>query len=170
MQNGYLTMNSVKLLHNKEIDILAMHPKTGHKVHVEVQVSIHPFAPFRAWSHVDYGRDPLPLRIRYFCENKFVGFLDKKTRDLKDRCIEELVKNIFGEGEYERWLIVGVLHKRDPRDKLKEALEENGVKLKTIKEILLDMQSHIEEHIYMDDTRRYIQIFSTFLSCFGGEG
>lgn len=155
-------MNSIKLLHNKEIDILAMHPISGLKLHVEVHVSIRPFGPLRAWSPAKYGKDPIPLRIRCLCENMFIGFLDRETRELRDRCVEEKVNEIFGIGEYERWLIVGVLHKRDPREELERELEKNGVKLKMIEEILVEMQVDMEKLIYMDNTRRYLQIFSKF--------
>ena len=94
----------------------------------------------------------------------FVGFLDRETRELRYRCIEGRGEEIFGTGEYGRWLVVGVLHKNDPKEELEKELKKNGVKLKLIKEILEEMQSRMEEHVYMDNARRYIQIFSTFLS------
>ena len=161
-QKGYLTMNEVKVgYYNKEIDILAMNPATGKKLHVEVHVSIRPAGGLRAWGPKKYANEPLEQRIRDFCKSKFVGAVDKKERRLKNTCVEDTVKRIFNTKDYEKITVVGTLHKTDPENELKKELAKHGIKLVLIKDVLKDMTMKMDE-IYMDSARRYMQIFLTF--------
>lgn len=152
-QKGYFMMNEIRTGNNKEIDILAMNPRTRHKLHVEVHVSIDPVGGLRAKSPAKFGGDPLPERIRGFCLKKFSG-------------VEDEVKEKFGTDEYEKILIVGELHKTDPREEVEKELRKYCVKLVDMRVVLKEVLEELEnkkKKVYMDDTRRYIQILSTFL-------
>lgn len=161
-QKRYLTMNEIKVgYYNKEIDILAVKPATGEKIHVEVHVSIRPAFGLRAWGDQQYAKEKLQQRIRYFCQNKFIGAVNKKDRKLKNRCIEDAVKKVFKSNSYEKMLVVGKLHRTDPKDELESELAKHGVKLVFLSDILKDMIEKMDE-VYMDNARRYLQIFSAF--------
>jgi hypothetical protein len=156
-------MSGVKVgVQNKEIDVLALNPQSHKKVHVEVHVSVRPLSALRAWSSAKYGSDPLPERIKWFYENKFIGRMDKETRQLKDRCIEEKAESIFGTSDYKRYLVVGTLHKNDPEEELRDSLTQLGVKLILMKDIIRELLDTSE--VYQDDTRRFLQIISQYIS------
>lgn len=165
-QNGYLAMNEVKVGYsNKEIDILAVNPRKRKKLHVEVHVSIRPLGGFRAWSPARFAGEALPTRIKYFCQNKFVGALDKETRKLKNRCVEEKVREIFGSKKYGKMLVVGQLHKSDPEARFRKELKRHGVELVLMKDVLNEISEKMKEkkEIYMDSALRYLQIQSSFM-------
>ena len=167
-QKRYFTMNEIKVgYYNKEIDVLAINPVTGKKRHVEVHVSIRPAASLRAWSHIKHSKESLEQRIRCFCLSKFFGAVDEKTKELKKRkngtkntCVEDKVKELLNNDDYEKILVVGNLYQTDPEDELKKELAKHGVKLVFLGDILKDMIAKMDE-VYMNNARRYLQIFST---------
>jgi hypothetical protein len=154
-QQGYFTMNEIKASHGKEIDILAMHPQTGHKRHVEVTVSIIPVGELRAQSPARCSGSPRNERIRDFYRKKFVG---------KNSCVERKVKEYFETAEYEKILVVGNLGKDNPIE-VEEELRKYRVKMVLLEDILKQVVEKMkkEKKVYMDSNGRYIQILSTFL-------
>lgn len=150
MQLGYFTMNEIKV-GNKEIDILAIHPITGKRMHVEVTVPIRPVGGLRAQPPAKFGKAPLPERIKGVYQKKFVG---------KDQCVEKKVRQVFGMEQYEKMLVVGTLHVTDPKDELEKELAKYGVKLVLIKDILKDLIAQGFKHVCLDTPRRYLQIFA----------
>lgn len=162
-RKGYFTMNGVKVgYYNKEIDVLAIHPKTGDKLHVEVHVSISPAGALRAWGSKKYSSEALPKRITDFYRSKFVGAVDKQTRKLKNHCVRDKVEELFGPGEYRKVLVVGNLHKDDPEEELRKEFEKHDVELKPLGVILKEVLENMKG-VYMDTAKRYVQILSEFL-------
>ena len=167
-QKGYLTMNEIKV-GLKEIDILAVDPITNTKLHIEVKIAIKPVGGIRLWGAAKYAKEPLPDRIRDFCRGKFIGSVDKETRELKNRSVEEEAISVFGDKDYDKILVCGTLHLTDlPKEKLENELAKYEVKLIPITEILADLQQSLKV-TFMDDPRRYLQIFSTFIGTFREE-
>ncbi len=161
-QKGYFTMNEIKV-GLKEIDILAVNPITNIKQHVEVKVAITPLGGLRLWGAAKYAKEPLPDRIRDFCQGKFIGSVNKETRELKNRSVEEEAISIFGDKDYDKILVCGKLDKTDlPKEKLETELTKYHVRLIPITEILVDLQQSLKI-TFMDHPRRYLQIFTTFL-------
>lgn len=161
---GYFVMHSVKAKHNKEIDILAIHPLKDKRVHIEVKVAIKPAGGLRAWSAARHASEDMTTRVKLFCQNKFVGKVNKDTRRLDDSCIQDVVTHNLGTTDYEKWLAFGALDKSDPEEKLREELNKNGVKLVLLRDLLQEMEAKMTQNVYMDDARRYLQIFWKFLS------
>ncbi len=154
-------MQSVRADHGKEIDILAIHPrKRGkkRKVHVEVKVAINPVGGLRAWGPSKYAKDELSERVRLLCEHKFVGLVDKKTRERTNRCLEEAVERVFGPGGYEKWLVVGKMHRKDTVEDVEGELAKHGVRLRLLGTIVDELLEGVEDGVHMDDVGRYLQI------------
>ncbi len=84
---GYYVMPSVKV-GRKEIDLLAISPGDGKRLHVEVSVSSRPWGSKRSLK--EYEKDA----SEYFGK-KFVALADK-------------VRDMLGP-DYERWLVLGKL-------------------------------------------------------------
>ncbi len=161
---GYFVMHSVKAKHNKEIDILAIHPLTDKRIHIEVKVAINPTGGLRAWGAAKHAKEDLPVRVKLFCQNKFVGKVNKDTRLLEDACIQDVVTENLGTSDYEKWLVFGAIDKGDTEEKLRKELKKNGVKLVLLKDVLRKMEARMTENVYMDDARRYLQIFWKFVT------
>ena len=160
-QRGYFVINGVKCKGNKEIDILAVNPVTGDKLHVEVSVSIRPFGGFSAWSDYRYRKEPLPDRIRCFCLSKFIGIVDEEIRELKNRFVEERVMQLMGTEDYRKILVIGNLHESDPKDEFERELKKHRVELVSIRDVVTEVVEDMSG-VYMDNARRYLQVFSIF--------
>ncbi len=156
---GYFVMHSVKAKHNKEIDILAIHPLTDKRIHIEVKVAINPTGGLRPWGAAKHASDGITMRVKLFCQNKFVGKVNKDTRRLEDSCIQDVVTKNLGTSDYEKWLVFGALDKSDPEEDLKEELSKNDVELVFLGDLLKEMEDRMTDNVYMDDPRRYHQIF-----------
>jgi hypothetical protein len=161
-QQGYFTMNEIRV-GLKEIDILAYNPCTNHRLHIEVRIAIKPLGGIRLWSAAKFAKESLPDRIRDFCQGKFIGSVNMKTRELKNKSVEEEVVTTFGDKDYDKMLVVGNLDKTDPKDDLENELAKYGVKLVLITDVLQDLVDNLDK-TYMDQPRRYLQIFNAFLT------
>lgn len=141
-QKGYFTMNEIKVRYGKEIDILAMNPLTGNKLHVEVTVPIKPVI-----------KGGITKWVNDVVDKKFVG---------KDSCVERKVEEYFETARYRKILVVGNLGEYEIAD-VKEGLKD--VELIRMKDILRQVVEKMKEEkgVYMDTAGRYIQILSAFL-------
>lgn len=135
-QQDFFVMTGVKAKGGKEIDFLAVNPVNGKKVHAESHVSVFPLGPLRPWAPAKYGKMPIGRRVTHFYNNKFVGTVKEGTGQLLDRCIEEKAKEKLGGEDYERWLVLGVLHQKDPEDQLKKEFEKCGVRVFLFRDVL----------------------------------
>jgi len=88
-------MTNIKLKGNKEIDLLAIDPKTGNKYHVESRVSTSPSFKLKVKDTKTKKGRPHKIGLDYFVEKKF---------DHAD--VTAKVKEAFGESDYDRVLVV----------------------------------------------------------------
>ena len=101
--------NNLKVGQN-EIDILAVHPLNGKKIHCEVSVQISPVGHVIAGSREPLAKAterPLEERVRDFLKRKFIG---------KNGKVEELAKRLLGE-DYCKLFICGNLNKYEEEEK-----------------------------------------------------
>jgi hypothetical protein len=159
-QKGFFLRSGVKSQGGKEIDFLAINPAENTRVHVEVHVGVFPLGPLRPWNPAKYGEWPLDKRVRLFYNKKFVGSLPEKAEKLRNRCVEKTVKEILGKN-YEKWLVLGTLHRRDNEDELKREFKRYGVKVFFMREILKDIRF---KGASSDSTGRFIQILASQLT------
>lgn len=161
-QQGFFVMNHLKIGYSgKEADFLAVEPKQRMCVHVEVHVAVAPLGPFRPWGAAKYGKMPVEERVKLYHEDKFVGIVDKKELHLKNRCIEDKVREVFGTGDYEKWLVLGVLHKADSRQKLENEFLKYKVKVFFIEDILKEIRFR---GTAKDSTGRFLQLLAAQLT------
>jgi len=158
---GYFTITNTKV-GLKEIDIVALQPKSGHKLHAEVHISLKPTGRIRPWGPLAYAKKPLRWRVLATCNNKFVGSTDKTTGRPTDRIVEKQVKKLLGGSDYEKWYVVGRIHTRDPVGDVAREFERNGVKLVFFEDLLADLKKSLTG-IHMDNARRYIELCDAFL-------
>ncbi|MHA1834615.1 MAG: hypothetical protein ACTSV7_11590 [Candidatus Baldrarchaeia archaeon] len=161
-QKGFFIRHNVKVgYRGKEIDFLAVNIENDKRVHVEVHASVFPLGPLRPWSPAKYGRMPVEDRVKYYYLDKFVGPTKEGTGELVNRCIEETVKRILKTDNYEKWLVLGALHKMDSEDQLKKEFDKHGVKVFFLKDILKEIQI---EGTARDRTGRFIQLLASQLT------
>ena len=161
-QKGFFVRYNVDVgYRGKEIDFLAVDASCGRRVHVEVHVSVNPLGPLRPWSPARYGKMPLEDRVRYYYLDKFVGSVRKDTGELVNRCVEEKVREVFGSGDYERWLVLGELHRRDSKDRLVEEFGRHGVKVFFLRDVLKEIRIR---GIARKRTGRFIQLMASQLT------
>jgi len=70
------------------------------------------------------------------------------------------VKNIFGEN-YEKWLVLGALHKEDDRAMFEAEFSKYGVKLFFLKDVLKEIEI---KGAARDRTGRFIQLLASQLT------
>lgn len=161
-QQGFFTRNHVKVGYSgKEIDFLAVDPRRDKRVHVEVRAAVIPLGLFRPWGPVRYSKLPLSERVRLYYENKFVGVVSKKDRRLKNECIKEKASEIFDGKNYERWLVLGVLHEKEDRQELVKEFTKYHVKIFFIEGLLKEIRF---EGTAKDLTGRFIQLLASQLT------
>jgi hypothetical protein len=161
-QQGFFVRNHVKVGYSgKEIDFLAVDVKRNKRVHVEVRVAVIPLGPFRPWGPAKYSKMPLKERVKLYYEDKFVGVVSKKEFHLKNRCIQEKAAEVFNGKDYERWLVLGVLHKRDSKQELERGFLKHGVKIFFIQDILKEI---CFEGTARDSTGRFLQLLAAQLT------
>jgi len=157
-QKGFFIMHGVKAGYGgKEIDFLGVDIKNDKKIHVEVHASVFPVGPLRPWSPARYGKMPINQRVRLYYTNKFIGPIKKETVQLINRCIEQTATRILGSKNYERRLVLGVLHQDDPENQLRNEFNKFNVKVFLLKEILKDIQI---KGTAKDQIGRFIQLLA----------
>ena len=142
---GYFTINNLKMGNGKEIDILAFSPsieKGPKAIHVEVQVSTRPVK----------GSDVSPETVTKYCDRKFIH----ENSNNNDERIKKEVFRIFGHQNYEKWLVKGVIDEVQRNDYV-SSLEKNDVKLLNISDIVNDLVKEMDG-VDMQNPIRYLQI------------
>jgi len=156
-QSGFFAMPSVDVCYKgKQIDFLAVDPRTRKAVQVEVHASVRPLGPFRAWGPAKYGNPPLEQRVRDYYHHKFVGATKPGAADPVNRCIEAKAAELLGTSKYRRWLVVGSLHPKDDAEQLKAELSKYGVEVFFLKDIV--QQILRSKRPAKDPTGRFIQL------------
>ncbi len=139
-ENGYFLQSSIRLAHNKEIDILAVNTEKKEKLHIEVSVSVR---------MANYDRNPSELAEEFY-QRKFIA-------------VENDVAKAFGE-KYSKNLVVGNVSFKN-KDILKEFIKEcekRDIKVITIKEILDVIRPKLSTHTYLNAVIKTIQIAKEF--------
>ena len=91
----------------------------------------------------------------------FVGAIEEPTGELINRCIEEAAKRILLTSEYEKWLVLGELHKKDSEDGLKQEFAKHGVNVIFFKDVLKEIQI---KGIAKYHTGRFLQLLASQLT------
>lgn len=147
-QKGFFTLNNYRV-GNKEIDLLALKPKTDERVHVEVSVSVNPVAPFGGIRKISQA-PPLNQRVKKYVEKKFKGTKDRTAK---------AVREIFGSADYQKMLIIGLNENYDTLEDLQQEFAIYNVKVVHFREVMKDL--NITRKRYTD-ARRYIQLERIF--------
>lgn len=140
---GYFLQSSIRLRQNKEIDILAIHPKTNERLHIEVSVSVR-MANFH---------DNASVMARKFYESKFLAIVD----DVKSR---------LGDS-HKIELVVGkvLLGNRDIREEFIIECEKLGIRVLKFEEILNEVASCLSTHSHLNSSIKAVQLSSVFMNC-----
>lgn len=158
-RKGFFVMNGVKVgYRGKEVDFLTIRPSDESKVHVEVHASVFPLGPLRPWGPAKYGKMPIDERVKHYYNEKFVGAIREGTGEILNRCVEETVEEKLGGREYERWLVLGALHKKDSEDQLRREFQKHGVKVLFIRDILKEIRL---KGAARDPTGRFLQLLAS---------
>lgn len=122
------TMTNIRLKGGKEIDLLAVNPRTGEKWHVEARVSttfklrVESTKTKNGRSHKD-GLD-------YFYEEKF-----------NHPTVKEAVKKIFGSGDYKKVIVVWGVKENKVFAKAKNL----GIEIWLIADLIKELKEQIEK-------------------------
>ena len=113
------------------------------------------------WSPTKYGKMPLDERVKHYYNNKFVRSTVKGTGELKNRCAEDAAARILRSGNYDQWLALGVLHRKDAEGQLKQEFGNYGVKVFFIRDILREIKF---KGTGKSPTGRFIQLLASQLT------
>jgi hypothetical protein len=139
-------MTNIRCKGGKEIDLLALNPKTGQKYHVEARVGTSP--SFKIRLHDTYTRSgrPCKIGIDYFAKEKF-----------NHRIVRGKVKEIFGEANYDKWLVVWNVQDYDV---MKQAKEQLDIQIVSIGLLLDRMIRERQTRGSRDDILRVVELMA----------
>ena len=143
------------------MDFLAINVADDKRVHVEVHASVSPLGPLRPWSPAKYGKMPLGERVKHYYNKKFVGSLVEGKGELRNRCVEDTATRILSSRDYDQWLVLGALHRKDSEGQLKQEFGKYGVKVFFIRDILREIKF---EGTAKNRTGRFIQLLASQLT------
>ena len=143
-----LTMTNIQLKGNKEIDLLAMNPRTDEKFHVESRVTLTGFKLLKKDTYVKRGRHkgiPHKRGLDYFEKKKF-----------GDDIIIDGIKGIFGNKPYKRILVVW-----DVKDNsvVEYAKENFGIEILLMNKIIESLEKNIRRGS-RDDILRTVELMT----------
>lgn len=158
---GFFIMSDVKVgYRGKEIDFLGINPQTGKKVHVEVHASVFPVGPLRAWGPAKYGKKPASERVRHYHDDKFVGSTVEGTGELLNTAVSDKAEAKLGK-DYEKWLVLGALHKKDSEEELRKEFQDLGVKIFFMRDVLGQLRF---KGAARDSIGRFVQLLASQLT------
>ena len=123
---GCLTMTNIRLRGGKEIDILAMHPRTGEQYHIECRVTL-----------------ARGFRLRTVDTQTAAGRKHRRGLDTLNEIkfnhptVAAAVREIFGDADVHRVLVVWDV---DGNDVVEVARERYGIEVWMIAHILAEMK------------------------------
>lgn len=143
---GCLTMANIKCRGGKEIDLLAMNPKTQERFHVEARVTRTGFKIIRHDTYVNKGRfKGIPHRIG-------LDFFDKEK--FEHPKVKQKIIDVFGKTPYEKILVVWDV--KDPTI-VPYAKKEYGINIWLIRDLLENLGKHVSGS--RDDVLRLAELF-----------
>jgi len=131
------TMTNIRCKSNKEIDLLAINPRTGEKFHVESRVHTSSAHAFRLED------------LDYFVKEKFNHALVKKK-----------INEIFGNNPYRKWLVIWIAQEIKV---MVEAKDKFGIKVVQLGDLIYEMIEKIEVKGSRDDVVRTFELISQSL-------
>lgn len=143
----WFTMTNVMLDGGKEIDLLALDPRSGDRYHIEVRVAI--------------GRG---FRIRLIDSQTQDGRKHKRGLDTLNKikfsptAVVDGCREIFGCVEYKKILVVWDVQEPNV---IKLAKELYGIEVWRISDIINDLINEVGTKAYRDDILRTVQLIST---------
>ena len=141
-------MTNVRCKGNKEIDLLAIHPKTLKKYHVESRVT----TTFKLRLKATYTKKGRCHRngVDFFLKNKF-----------DHPFVLEKIHEIFGNVPYEKWLVVWTVQDDSVT---KEAYKKFGIEVRKIWQFVFQMIKEGKTRGSRDDVLRIIEFMSKILA------
>jgi hypothetical protein len=142
----WFTMTNVMLEGGKEIDLLALDPRSGDKYHIEVRVAI--------------GRG---FRIRLKDTQTKDGRKHKRGLDTLNEikfsppAVVNGCREIFGCGDYKRVLVVWDVQESNVIDQAKKLYE---IEVWRISDIIAELIREVGTKAYRDDILRTVQLIS----------
>jgi len=137
-------MTNIMLEGGKEIDLLAVNPISREKYHIEVRVTI------------EKG-----FRIRMVDTQTRSGRKHRRGIDtlneIKFLPVKDVVKEIFGSGEYKKVLVVWDVEEKSVIEKAKSLY---GIEVWKMSDILTGLIWEVKTKAYRDDVLRTIQLIS----------
>lgn len=138
------TITNIRCKGGKEIDLLAVNPITGKKYHVESRVS----TTFKL-------REKATKRKDGTSHKNGLDYL--KAEKFEHPSVISRVKELFGSLDYEKVLVVH--DTEEPRDSfIQKALEEYGVTLLLMKDIIDDLKEEVKVTGSRDDVMRFVEL------------
>lgn len=143
---GCLTMTNIQLKGGKEVDLLAMNPRTGERYHIECRVTIAPGFRLRA---VDtQTRDGRKHRR---------GLDTLSSIKFDHPTVKAAIEERLGCSEVQRVLVVWDV---EGDDVVEVARELYGIEVWTMGDVLTELKAAIETRPYRDDVLRALQLLS----------
>ena len=138
------TMTNIMLKRGKEIDLLAINPKTNEKYHIEVRIATG--FPLRMIdTQTRNGRK----------HKRGVDTLNKIK--FEPQIVVHGVKEIFGSPEYKKVLVVWDVQDSDV---IKGAKDVYDIEVWKISDVISEMMTKIGTKSYRDDVLRTVQLIS----------
>jgi len=138
-------MTNVRCRCSKEIDLLAVNPKTGEKYHVESRVGTpRGFKIREKDTHTSKGR-PHKIGLDYFHKEKF-----------EHAIVKEKIHEFFGDSEYHKWLVVWHVQNKGI---IGRALQEYDIEIYWLHELINNLRNQRLTSGSRDDVLRLIEFF-----------
>jgi len=138
-------MTNIKCKGGKEIDLLAVNPKTQEKYHVEARVGTSPSFKIREKDTYTSKGKPHKIGLDYFHKKKFEHPL-----------VKEKILEYFGDSKYRKWLVIWHIQ----NEKLvAKALYEYGIEIYWIHELISNLRQQKLTSGSRDDVLRLIEFF-----------
>lgn len=141
---GCMTMSNIRLSGGKEIDLLALHPKTGDMYHIEVGVTISPGFKLRQIdTQTSDGR-----KHRRGLDTIFI-------RKFQHPIVVDKIVEIFGKRSYQRVLVVGAV---EDNNVIESGRDQYGLEIWLIGDLLNSLRQVLGTKGYRDEILRTLQL------------
>jgi hypothetical protein len=144
-------MTNIKCRGGKEIDLLAINPKTLRKYHVEIRVATkrkirEEDGMFYYWKQ---SRDSMSRTgLDYFQRHKF-----------EDKRVKEKIHEIFGDSEYVKVLVVSKT--QEPiYPFIEKAWNQSRILIVLINDVIADLKEEAEIKGSRDDVMRFVELIA----------
>ena len=138
-------MTNIQCRRGKEIDLLAINPKSGEKYHVEARVGTSSSFKIREKDTYTSKGKPHKIGLDYFHKEKF-----------EHPIVKEKICEFFGDSKYRKWLVVW--HVKNENLVMK-ALSEYGIEIYWIHELIANLRQQKLTSGSRDVVLRLIEFF-----------